>query len=150
MKKILLTFVAILSMTTAMAQGDNGDGHKMHKQMTSEEMTSRMASKLGLNEEQTTEVSALNKEYQDLFQRPMGNKPPKMDTDSSSGTNERPKMTDEMKAKMKEHMARRQEYESKLKSILSDSQYQTYQEMMPKHGHRSPEGNHQGQAPDQQ
>ncbi len=46
MKKILLTFVALLSMTMAMAQGENGYGQKMPKQMTPEEMTSLMTGKL--------------------------------------------------------------------------------------------------------
>ncbi len=154
MKKILLTFVALLSMTMAMAQGENGDGPKAPKQMTPEEMTTQMTSKLGLNEEQKAKVSALNQEYQDVFQGPgFGNKPPKMGENGTSGTNERPKMTEEMKTKMKEHMARRQEYETQLKGILSDSQYQTYQKMMPRHGHGghgNHEGNDQGQAPDNQ
>ncbi len=38
-----------------------------------------------------------------------------------------------IKAEMKEKKAKRQEYEQKLKEILSDSQYAEYQKMQPKH-----------------
>lgn len=141
MKKILLTFVALLSMTMVMAQGENGYGQKMPKQMTPEEMTSLMTGKLGLNDEQKIKVAALNMEYKDLFQRQgFGKRPSKMDGSVSSGMNMRSEMTEEMKTKMKEHRARMQEYKSQLKSILSDSQYQTYQKMMPGRGHGGPSG----------
>ena len=147
MKKILLTFVALLSMTMAMAQSNNSYGQKGPRQMTPEEMTDLMAGKLGLNDAQKTKVAALNKEYKDLFQRPaFGKRPRKMD---GTGMNGLPQMTDEMKAKIKEHMAKRQEYESQLKSILSDSQYQTYLNMMFRHGHGGPFG-HNHPSPDNQ
>ena len=107
MKKILLTFVALLSMTMAMAQGENGYGQKMPKQMTPEEMTSLMTGKLGLNDEQKIKVAALNMEYKDLFQRQgFGKRPSKMDGSVSSGMNMRSEMTEEMKTKMKEVVRR--------------------------------------------
>jgi hypothetical protein len=45
-----------------------------------------------------------------------------------------------MKNMMEEHRTKRLAYENELKSILSTSQYTTYQNMMPKRGHRGPEG----------
>jgi hypothetical protein len=105
---------------------------------------------LGLNDEQKIKVAALNMEYKDLFQRQgFGKRPSKMDGSVSSGMDMRSEMTEEMKTKMKEHRARMQEYKSQLKSILSDSQYQTYQKMMPGRGHGGPSG--QGRpSPDNQ
>ncbi|MCH3995913.1 MAG: DUF4890 domain-containing protein [Prevotella sp.] len=151
MKKFLLTFAALLSMTMVMAQGENGYGRKAPQQMTSEEMLSQMTNKLGLNNEQKTKVAALNKEYQDVFQRPNFGNFQGRNNNGSSNANGRPQMTDEMKAQMKERMSRRQDYEKKLKGILSDSQYQTYQQMMPKRGHGGMGGhNHQRQSPDNQ
>lgn len=41
--------------------------------------------------------------------------------------NEPPQMTEEMKKMMEEHRAKKQAYENELKSILSSSQYTTYQ-----------------------
>ena len=150
MKKILLTFIALLSMTMTMAQSDNSYGQKAPKSMTPEEMTTLMAGKLGLNNAQKTKVAALNKEYKDLFQRPnFGKRPRKMEGTTPPGMKGWPEMTDEMKAKIKEHIAKRQEYESQLKSILSDSQYQTYQNMMFRHGHGGPFG-HNHPSPDNQ
>lgn len=135
MKKFILTFVALLSMTMAMAQNDNSN-QQASRQMTAEKMTMIMTDKLGLSDAQKTAVEALNKKYQDLFERPMrGHRPQGMDPNNNAGPAQRPEMTEEMKAKMKEYMAKRREYENQLKSILSDSQYQTYQSMMPGRGH---------------
>lgn len=140
MKKIILTFTVLLSLTMAMAQ-NNKCCQQTPKPMTAETMTTMMTGKLGLNEAQKTKVAALNNKYQDLFQHRMRSfkTSGKCDT-KTSASNQCPQMTTEMKTKMKaqmrtkmkEHRAERQEYEKQLKSILSDSQYQTYQKMMPK------------------
>ena len=62
MKKILLTMVALLSMTAMMAQTTGAP-----KKMTHEEMTTQMTSQLKLTDAQKTKVATLNKEYQDYL-----------------------------------------------------------------------------------
>ena len=57
---------------------------------------------------------------------------------------QRPELTDEQKAKMKENMEKRQEYDKKLKDILTDEQYKQYEKMRPgRHGHHGHRG-HRG------
>jgi Spy/CpxP family protein refolding chaperone len=149
MKKIILTFVALLSMTMAMAQNDNCK-EQAPRRMTAEKMTAMMSNKLDLNDAQKEKVEALNKKYQNLFEHPMRSHR-FQGMDSNSGPTQRPEMTDEMKTKMKERMAERKEYKNQLKSILSDSQYQTYQKMMPGRGHgRYHGGNNKEQPSDNQ
>ncbi len=95
--------------------------------------------KLGLNDEQYAKVKALNEKYADILKRPaMRGMRPNGFGNMDNG--ERPQMTEEMKNMMEEHRTKRLAYENELKSILSTSQYTTYQNMMPKRGHRGPEG----------
>ena len=91
MKKIVLTMVALLSMTAVMAQ-DAKSERKAPKEPSAEEMTNRMANDL--------------------------------------------KLTDEQKAKFKAHHAKRQEYDKKLKQILTDDQYKSWKKKHGRHGHR--------------
>ena len=130
MKKIFLVMMALLTMTTAMAQPSD---RKAPKKMTHQEMTTQMTSKLKLNDAQKAKVAALNNEYQDILMPPA---PPKRGNDSKP----EPPKTDGDKAAPKKpdskHMAKRQEYEKKLKQILTDEQYKTYQKMQPHHGKR--------------
>ena len=165
MKKIVLTMVALLSMTVMQAQTDNKSERKAPKQPTPEEMTEHMAKDLNLNTDQKAKVLALNKEYQDVLKggprgprgpRPdgqggpkggkkqKGNKQSKADqqqpkTDAQTGATEqrpeRPQLTDEQKAKMKAQMEKRKEYDGKLKQILTDEQYKKFQKAHKRHGH---------------
>lgn len=67
MKKIVLTLVTLLSMTTAMAQSDNQQqkaNRPEPKQPTPEMMVERMAKELNLTDDQKTKVLDLNKEYE--------------------------------------------------------------------------------------
>ena len=129
MKKILLVMMALLTMTTAMAQPSD---RKAPKKMTHQEMTTQMTSKLKLNDAQKAKVAALNKEYQDILMPP---EPPKK---ADGSRPEPPKNGDKAMPKKPDskHMAKRQEYEKKLKQILTDEQYKTYQKMQPPHGKR--------------
>ncbi len=149
MKKILLTMVAALSMTAMMAQTNNNTERKAPKKMTHEEMTTQMASKLNLSDDQKTQVAALNKEYQDYLmptppQRPNGEKPnfnkgegndgqrPDMSQDGNNSGNQKSNMKKSgNKPGNNQNQAKRQEYEKKLKTILSDEQYENYQKMGP-------------------
>ena len=129
MKKIIVMMVALLSMTTAMAQPSD---RKAPKKMTHQEMTTQMTSKLKLNDAQKAKVAALNKEYQDILMPP---EPPK---NADGSRPEPPKNGDKAMPKKpnSKHKAKRQEYEKKLKQILTDEQYKNYQKMQPPHGKR--------------
>lgn len=75
MKKIVLTMVALLSMTVMQAQNNDkceckkGAKKEMRK-MTPEMMTEKMTKELSLTDAQKTKVLALNKEYQDVLKGP--------------------------------------------------------------------------------
>ena len=147
MKKIVLSMVALLSMTVAVAQDAKSD-KKAPKEPTVEEMTNRMAQDLKLTDEQKTKVLALNKEYQDVLKAPRGPRPegkqgkrPQTDgqteaTEQQGGKQkgQRPEMTEEQKAKMKAHHAKRSEYDKKLKQILTDDQYKNWKKRQGRHG----------------
>ncbi len=123
MKKIILMMVALLSMTAMMAQTNNGE-RKAPKKMTHEEMTSQMNSKLKLSSDQKTKVAALNKEYQDYL---MPEPPQKPEGDKNSNS----KKPDQKPSTNGQNQAKRQEYDKKLKQILTDDQYKNYQKMQP-------------------
>lgn len=151
MKKIVLTMVALLSMTVMMAQNDKKEG-KAPKQPTAEEMVERMAKELNLTADQKTKVLALNKEYKDVMRGPRGPRGPRPDGETGATQQQkqqkqqkqqRPEMTDEQKAEMQKHMEKRKEYDAKLKSILTDDQYKKYQQQHQRRG-----GRHGGPRPD--
>ena len=131
-----MTLVALLSMTAVMAQNENGE-RRAPRQMTPEDMTTRMTQQLSLTADQQTKVLALNKEYQDMFQRPGmgrgfgGGRP-------GGQGGERPQMTDEQRQQfqkqMQEMQQKRQEYEKKLNVILTDDQYKTYEQSRQRRG----------------
>lgn len=133
MKKIILMMVALMSLTVAMAQTKD---KKEPKKMTHSEMTAQMTSKLKLSDAQKTKVAALNKEYESVLQGPgMGDKQnDKTQAKSSEKKGSRPELTEAQKTKMKQQQAKRQEYDLKLKKILSDDQYKSYQKMQPQPG----------------
>ena len=151
MRKLVLTMFALLSVTAVTAQTDTKE-RKAPKEMTPEEMTSRMAKDLNLTDAQKTKVLALNKEYKDMFKggpRMGGPRGPKPDGKSGATDNqqrpERPQMTDAQKAEMKKHMEQRKAYDQKLKSILTADQYKSWQ----KQHKRGPKGGpRDGKRPD--
>ena len=119
MKKMILTLVALLSMTVAQAQDNNKSDKceckkemrhgKERKQMTPEEMTDKpqVDGESGATEQQD---------------RP-----------------QRPQLTDAQKAEMKQQKAKREEYAAKLKKILNDDQFEKYEKMQKHHrGHGGP------------
>ena len=139
MKKILLTMVALLSLTAVQAQeSDNKQQPQQFRgprQMTPEQMTERMANELKLTDEQKTKVLELNKEYEKVIAGPgmRGPRPQRPDGESSATAQngqqrpERPQMTEEQRQEMQKRMEQRQEYEKKLKEILTEEQYKKYQ-----------------------
>ena len=136
----MLTIIAAMTMSLAMAQNpSDGKPNRHPEPMIVEQITTQMQTKLGLNDEQYAKVKALNEKYADILKRPaMRGMRPNGFGNMDNG--ERPQMTEEMKNMMEEHRTKRLAYENELKSILSTSQYTTYQNMMPKRGHRGPEG----------
>lgn len=141
--------VALLSMTAAMAQSENGE-RKPRKQMTPTEMTSQMAKELKLTDSQKSKIQALNEAYKDYLGGPAGMGPGKRGKrpDAHTGATQqqgqekpqRPELTDEQKAEMKQHMAKREEYNTKLKGILTDDQYKSYQKQHMRRGPGGPRG----------
>lgn len=136
MKKMMLMLVALFSMTVAMAQNENG---RQPRKMDAATVTTMMTQKLGLNADQQKKVEALNKKYESVLRPGRGGSRPQMN--QSAGQNkesgQRPELSDEQKAQMKQRFEQRAAYEKELKGILSEDQYKTYQQMRPQHGMRS-------------
>jgi Spy/CpxP family protein refolding chaperone len=131
MKKILLTMVALLSMTAVMAQDGDKKERKAPKEFNAEEMTNRMADDLELTAEQKAKVLDLNKEFV---------------KDQKEQMKERKEQMKERKERMekrKEFGEKRKAYNEKLKSILTPEQYKKFQEKH-KHGHHGRPGHHGG------
>ena len=139
MKKIAMTMVALLTMTAAVAQNNENGERREFKKPTPEEMTNRMADQLKLDDKQKTKVLELNKEYEGVLMggpgmgRGMGRGPRGPRPDGKTGATQnndqqrpqRPEMTEEQRAQMQKMMEKRQEYNKKLKEILTDEQYKT-------------------------
>lgn len=141
MKKIVLTMVALLSMTAMMAQDSDKRERRAHQEPTAEEMVERMAKNLDLTADQKTQVLALNKEYQDVLRGPgmRGRRGPRPDGQTGATPQQRPQrpqLTDEQKAQMQQNMEKRKEYDQKLKAILTAEQYKKYQDQHQRRGRR--------------
>ena len=159
MKKIVMTLVALLTMTAAVEQ-NNGNGQRREfKKPTPEEMTNRMADQLKLDDKQKTKVLELNKEYEGVLGGPgmgrgfgRGQGGPGGPGGFQGGQQgQRPELTEEQRAEMRkqmqQRMEQRQEYEKKLKDILTDDQYKTYQEQQQQRRGRGGFGGPRGRRP---
>ena len=151
-----MTMVALLTMTAAVAQDNNSENRQRRefKKPTPEEMTTRMTESLKLDDKQQKKVLELNKEYENVLGGPgmgrgfgRGQRGPRPDGQTGASQNnnnqqrpERPQMTEEQRAKMQQMMEKRQEYNKKLKEILTDDQYKTYQEQNQRRGGRGGRG----------
>ena len=136
MKKILMTLVALLTMTAAVAQ-NNENGERRFQRPTPEDQTNRMAEQLKLDDKQKAKVLDLNKEYENVLMGGMGRGFGRGQGGPGAGfqggqQGQRPELTEEQRAEMQkqmqQRMEKRQEYEKKLKEILTDDQFKTYQE----------------------
>lgn len=63
MKKTFMTLVALLTITTAMAQNSDNKERQARQQPTVEQMVEMMSRDLNLTDEQKTKLVELNKEY---------------------------------------------------------------------------------------
>lgn len=125
MKKIVLTMVALLMMSAAMAQNatcECKDNHKGHKGFSPEKRVEMLAKKLGLTDEQKAKIIALDKEMM-------------ADMKANKDVEEKNK-----KECFEKRMKKQKELDKKMKEILTAEQYAEYQNMKPKmgrhHGHR--------------
>lgn len=145
MKKFLLTMIAAAALTFA-ANAQQGN---RPEPPTPEQTTERMAQQLSLSDDQKAQILTLNTEYKDVIGRPhrgpgMGKPHGGKKTDGTSGATDNanpPELTEEQKAKFEEMRTKREEYNTKLKAILTDEQYAKYEESQ-KHGphHGGPNG----------
>ena len=75
-------------------------------------------------------------------QRPMGERRARPEGDNQE--RQRPQMTEEQKEAMKKMFEKREEYNTKLKDILTEAQMEKYKSMHQRHGRgpgRGPRGN---------
>ena len=119
MKKMMLMLVALFSMTMAMAQNENG---RQSRKMDAATVTTMMTQKLGLNADQQKKVEALNKKYESVLRPGRGGSRPQMNQGAGQNkeSGQRPELTDEQKAQMKQRFEQRAAYEKELKGILSE------------------------------
>jgi len=134
MKKVVMMMMAAMVATAAMAQTQSNQRPEP-KQMTPTMRTEMMVKQLNLDDSQALQLQKLNEEYSDVNAGPQ--RPPRMrqDNNSSSETRQQPpQLTDEQKQEMEKKMARQQEYETKLKTILNDTQFNNYKKLQPRGG----------------
>ncbi|MBQ1697437.1 MAG: DUF4890 domain-containing protein [Bacteroidales bacterium] len=163
MKRFFLTMIAAAALTFA-ANAQQGN---RPEPPTPEQTTERMAQQLELTDAQKSQVLALNTEYKDVIGRPFGGpgmggpgmgrpngprpeggeKPDGVSGATNNGNppaqGNRPELTEEQKAKFEEMRTKREEYNTKLKAILTDDQYAKYEKSQkrgPHHG--GPNGGH--------
>ncbi len=171
MKRLFTVFIVL----AAMVLSANAQGFGNFQPPTPEQATERMAEQLMLTSDQGDKVFELNKQYPELmmmyaFPRGGGNfgggqqgsRPQQgADTDAQSGATQqaqrpqnsqprqRPELTEEQKAKFEEMRQKREQYEAKLKEILTAEQSDKYDELYHRgfgqggrngHGHGHAEG----------
>lgn len=69
MKKMVMTLVALLTMTAAVAQDVNKNERKAPQPPTVEQMVEGMAKELNLTDEQKTKLIELNKDYEQKLKK---------------------------------------------------------------------------------
>lgn len=150
MKKILFSMITLAVFAFSASAQQHGN---KHEKPTPAQITERMTEQLGLTDEQKSKVLDLNTEFQDVaggFHGRPGGGPRGPKPDGNSGAtngnqdnrgHQPPELTEEQKAKFEEMRAKREEYNNKLKAILTDEQYTKYEESH-KHGHGHGHGPH--------
>ena len=127
MKKIVLTMVALLMMSAAMAQNATCECKDNHKGFSPEKRVEMLAKKLGLTDEQKAKIIALDKEMM-------------ADMKANKDVEEKNK-----KERFEKRMKKQKEMDKKMKEILTAEQYAEYQNMKPKMGRHH--GNRPGVKP---
>ncbi|MBP1541291.1 MAG: DUF4890 domain-containing protein, partial [Prevotella sp.] len=151
MKKVVLTLVALLSLTAVFAQSDNKE-QRAPRELTPQQRTDFLAKKLNLTDAQKSQLLVLNTEYADVLKGPglRHGKHPRKPVDGESAASqqtqrpERPQMTDAQRDEMKKQFEKRKEYDEKVKKLLTEEQYKEYKKLQPRrHGHPG----HHGKGP---
>ena len=164
MKKVILAFVALITMTSVQAQ-DNNNSRGERRQFDRTEMLKRRTDdavkKYGLNEEQAAKLLELNTKYADKIGmggfrdgRRGGARP---GFDANRGGNrqqgQRREMTEEQRQNMEKQRAERQEamkqYDTELQAIMTPEQYQAYKADMEKNAPRQQGGRRGGPREEQ-
>jgi Spy/CpxP family protein refolding chaperone len=143
MKKMILAIVAMMTVTAAMAQGDNQQGRGERRQFDRTEMiknrTDNTVKQYGLNEEQAAKLLELNTKYADTMTPRMGGRGgnrggvgrPRPDFGGNAQQGQRPEMNEEMRAQMEKMRKEREEaqkkYDEELQTILTPEQFKAYQ-----------------------
>ena len=148
MKKLILAFVAMITMTSAQAQNDNNSSRGERGRFDRTEMlkrrTDETVKKYGLNEEQATKLLELNTKYADKMGSGMGGPRdgrrggarPGADRNRNRQQGQRPELTEEQKQNMEKQRAERQaameQYATELQAIMTPDQYNAYKADMEK------------------
>jgi hypothetical protein len=140
MKKMVLTMmVALLVVTSAMAQDSQNESRhpgKFDKTEMIKHRTDEIVSRYKLDEKQAKKLLELNTKYADKMM-PRGHRhhgrhgagrPPMPPKDDKVQRREPPKDGGKMKERRKEMEATMKAYDSELKKIMTDDQYNTYQD----------------------
>ncbi|WP_279149270.1 DUF4890 domain-containing protein [Segatella bryantii] len=140
MKKMILTMmVALLVGTSAMAQDSQNDSRhpaKFDKTEMIKHRTDEIVSRYKLDEKQAKKLLELNTKYADKMM-PRGHRhhghhgagrPPMPPKGDKVQRREPPKDGGKMKERRKEMEATMKAYDSELKKIMTDDQYNTYQD----------------------
>ena len=138
MKKLVLMFVALMTMASASAQTE---GNKDGRDSKRGDRTEWMVKELGLSAEQAEQLKELNAKYPELQRRGRGHhgnrghRPgmqPRTDgntgaTAQAGGQHQRPSR-EEMEKRFAEHKAKMEAYNKELKGILTDEQFKAYEQ----------------------
>ena len=153
MKKLILAFVALMTITSVQAQDDNNSSRGERRRFDRTEMmkrrTDEAVKKYGLNEEQAAKLLELNTKYADRMGQGMGapragagrrgGARPSFDANRGGGNRQqgqRPELTEEQKQNMEKMRAQREEamkqYDEELQAIMTADQYKAYKADMEK------------------
>ena len=163
MKKIIVMIaVALMTVSAASAQSEDkndGSARQFDKTEMAKHRADRLAKELGLNDDQTKQVEALNVEYADKLGQPFGR--PGGRGFGQRGKGQRPDSTqqervrpskEQIEARRKEFETTKVEYDVKLKKILTADQYAKYEELqkqrMQNRGQRGPRPDNGQGAPE--
>jgi hypothetical protein len=135
MKKTILLLVAAFTMTSAMAQDNQGE----RKEGMRPDRTEMMVKEYGLNETQAAKLKELNDKYPELQRfggrgrrghRPMmGGPRGQMDGNTGASAQQRPERPsrEDMEKMMNERRQKQEAYDKELKGIMTEDQFNAYQ-----------------------
>ena len=153
MKKMTLALIALFTVTTATMAQDNNRQRRFDPKEMVQRQTDRMAERYALTEEQTEKVLALNTEYAGKL-RPqngpgrgprMRDRQPQHNQQADGQTGATQPNREEMEARMNEMRKQQEAYNNALKDILTEEQFQKYEEDQKQMRQRGPRGGRRGQ-----